>query len=160
MIVMGIDPGIARAGWGVISKNKGVIRLMNFGCIETPKTNKEEMRLTSLFNQLNTLIKKHKPDELAIEKLFFTTNAKTAFMVGQGRGIALLLAGLHDIPVGSYTPLEVKLAITGYGKADKRQMQKMVQSMLKLTVMPKPDDAADALGIAITHCYSRKVRKV
>ena len=157
MIVLGIDPGIARAGWGVISKEKGVVTLLNFGCIETPKTDKEEVRLTSLFAQIKRLIQTYKPDALAIEKLFFTTNAKTAFAVGQARGVALLAAGQNGISVGTYTPLEVKLAITGYGKADKHQMQKMVQSMLKLAGIPRPDDAADALGIAITHCYSRKV---
>lgn len=155
MIILGIDPGIARLGYGIIKKEKGKISLLTYGCLETLKDLKEETRLTSLFERLAKIISKYKPEAISLEKIFFSQNAKTALVVGQARGIILLAGGQSKIEVFSYTPLEVKLAICGYGRAEKKQIQKMVQSALRMKELPRPDDAADGLALAITHCYSK-----
>lgn len=157
MIVLGIDPGIARVGWGVIeSENRNDPTVIAYDCFETKKDLEEENRLLLIYKEMELLIKKHKPDALAVEKLFFTTNQKTAFIVGQARGVIVLSGVKNKIPVFSYTPLQIKLAITGYGKAEKQQIQKMVQVVLKLQQIPKPDDTADALAVALTHCFTNQ----
>lgn len=151
MIIMGIDPGTAKLGWAVVESTSAYA----YGCITSNQT-APELRLSAIYKELNRLIKKYKPDVIAIEELFFAVNAKTVIPVAEARGIALLCAAQAKIPVSGYTPLVVKQTITGNGKADKRQMQKMVQILLKLPEIPKPDDAADALAVALTHAYTKK----
>lgn len=156
MKILGIDPGIARIGWGVISSNNSSQIPIEYGCFETDKDTLEEIRLAQIFDFITSIIDKHNPDIVSIEKLFFASNAKTALVVGQARGVILLAAGRRRISIASFTPLEVKMALTGYGRADKTQIQQMVKSILKLSQVPKPDDTADALAIAITCSVTRK----
>ncbi|MBI4136684.1 crossover junction endodeoxyribonuclease RuvC [Candidatus Roizmanbacteria bacterium] len=157
MIILGIDPGIARTGWGVVKKEGNSVTAIKYGCIATEKELEEEKRLVILHQQLKILIDAYEPAIVAVEKLFFASNAKTALTVGQARGVVLLTAGEASLPLFAYTPLQVKLAITGYGRADKQQIQRMVQSMLQLPEIPKPDDMADALAVAITHAFTNRV---
>jgi crossover junction endodeoxyribonuclease RuvC len=157
MTILGIDPGIARTGWAIVhQKSKSVIKSVKYGCIETHKDTPEELRLVHLYTQITKLIATYSPGCVTVEKLFFASNQKTATTVGQARGVIVLAAGIHKLPVYSYTPLQVKQAITGYGRAEKMQIQRMVQSILKLSYIPKPDDTADALAVAITHCYTQR----
>ncbi len=160
MRILGIDPGIGRTGWGILTANGQQLTANKFGCIETPVGMAMEKRLQSLYEQLEKIIKDEKPEALGIEDLFFNTNAKTALVVGQARGVVLLLAAQHKLSIGVYTPLQVKIAVTGYGRAEKGQVGQMVKTILKLDQIPKPDDTADALAIALTHAFSYKVNKV
>ncbi len=157
MIVLGIDPGIATTGFGVVREERdGQFTALTHGVLETPKTDTLPRRLQLLRDQLRALIATWQPNEVAVEELFFATNAKTAMTVGQARGVILLTlqdAGLNPY---EYTPLQVKQAVSGYGQADKKQMQEMVRILLNLPKIPKPDDAADALAIAVTHLQSRR----
>ena len=148
MIILGIDPGTATTGFGVIKKNKELM-LIDYGCIKTTTNFTTAERLKKLHDQLNSLIKKHKPDMVAVEDIFFFKNLKTAIKVSQARGVILLTAAKSKIPVYEYTPLQIKQAITSYGRAEKIQVQKMVKVLLNLKEIPKPDDAADALAAAI-----------
>lgn len=148
MIILGIDPGTATTGFGVIKKNKE-IKLIEYGCIKTLTNLTTAERLRVLHNQLNLLIKKHKPDMVAVEDIFFFKNLKTAVKVSQARGVILLTAAKSKIPIFECTPLQIKQAITSYGRAEKIQVQKMVKVLLNLKEIPKPDDAADALAAAI-----------
>ena len=157
MIILGIDPGIARVGWGIIEEKNSKQSLIDVGCFETSLNLAEEKRLQSIHQFIKSLIKKFKPDVASVESLFFATNAKTALTVGQARGVILLALAEENISYISYTPLQVKQSISGYGKADKNQVQQMVKSLLKLPQIPKPDDAADALAIALTHAFNYKV---
>ncbi len=156
MRIIGIDPGIARTGWGVIDAQKTNCKVQDFGCIETHSSVSLPERLNILFRELQLTITQSKPQALAIEELFFNTNAKTALIVGQARGVVLLAAAQNNLPVAIYTPLQVKIAITGYGRAEKSQIGHMVKALLKLPVIPKPDDTADALAIALTHAFTVK----
>jgi crossover junction endodeoxyribonuclease RuvC len=156
MKILGIDPGIARVGWGIITSGNNKQIAIEYGCFTTDKDTKEETRLFNIFDFITSVIDKHAPDIVSVEKLFFASNAKTALTVGQARGVILLAAGRRKIPVVSFTPLEVKMALTGYGRADKTQIQRMVQSILSLSQIPTPDDTADALAIAITCSVTRK----
>jgi len=158
MKIIGIDPGTARVGWGIIDSNGGIEVVRAYGCLETDKKIPDEERLLKIFNGLQKLINQYKIEILACEDLFFATNAKTAISVGQARGVILLTAALSKIPVYSYTPMVVKQAICGTGSAEKKQVQYMVKAILKLQDIPKPDDAADALAIALTHVYSYKIK--
>jgi crossover junction endodeoxyribonuclease RuvC len=158
--ILGIDPGIGRTGWGVIEVQSSKFKIQNYGCIETSKELPLEKRIESLYDQLSRIIKEEKPDEIAVEELFFNTNVKTALAVGQARGVVLLLASQNTLPLGEYSPMEVKLAITGYGKAEKRQVEQMMMALLKLKVKPKIDDTSDALAVALTHAFSRKLQKL
>lgn len=152
MIVIGIDPGIAITGYGIIKETaEGDLIPVDFGVITTPNRVRESERLLELYEQLSQLLVLHQPDSGAVEKLFFQKNAKTAMSVGQARGVALLCFASKGIPVYEYPPVEVKQAVTGYGAADKRQIQLMVKMRLNLEDIPKPDDAADALAVAICH---------
>lgn len=160
MIIMGIDPGFARVGWAVISEKNSVIAPLDFGCIETEKTEKTEVRLAQIYDSILKHIKKHQPGALAIEDLFFATNAKTVIGVGQSRGVILLAAAKQKIPVVSYSPLSIKRTVTGDGKADKKQVEHMIMLTLKLKQTPKPDDTIDALAIAMTHAYSYKINSI
>lgn len=150
MVILGIDPGLARTGWGVIERLHGSERLIAYGCIETVAKTPDHERLVVLFEALRTVIKKYKPDQAAVERLFFEKNAKTAIQVGQARGVVMLALALEKIPQREFTPLQVKQAVAGYGSAPKEQVQKMVKTLLKLSDIPKPDDAADALAVALT----------
>lgn len=157
MVILGIDPGTATTGFGIIEKQKnGQWIVLDFGVINTDKKLKDAERLLVLGQDLTLLIKKYKPKAAGVEKLYFETNAKTAMTVAQARGVVLLRLMEHHIPILEFTPLEVKNTITGYGKADKKQMQFMVQKEFSLKTTPKPDDAADALGIALCTAMSYK----
>jgi len=153
MIILGIDPGTATTGYGIIRKSQKKMDFMAYGCIKTRSDELPQNRLNQIFNQTNKLIKDFSPDVLVIERLFFFKNAKTAIPVSQARGVILLAAARKKIPVYEFTPLEVKMNIVGYGRAQKSQMQKMVKKLLDLDKIPKPDDAADALGLAICYAY-------
>ena len=156
MKVLGIDPGTGRVGWAIVSKENGKEELVDCGCFETPAKSELPGRLNLIFEFLIKLIKKHHPDEFASESLFFATNAKTAFDVGAARGVILLAAQKSHLPISNYTPLQVKSSLTGYGAADKKQVQFMVTKILHLKETPKPDDAADAVAIALTHLFTQK----
>jgi crossover junction endodeoxyribonuclease RuvC len=150
MTIMGIDPGIARMGYGFVSPDKmGKLCCIDFGYIKTPPGLETPKRLKLLREGLESITRKYRPEVAAIEKLFFTTNAKTAISVAQARGVILETLASYGIETREYTPLQVKQAVTGYGKADKLQVQKMVATLLRLEEIPKPDDASDALAIAI-----------
>jgi crossover junction endodeoxyribonuclease RuvC len=155
VICLGIDPGIAICGYGVIREERnGELTRLAHGIIETPKNTSLEKRLQQLRDELRALVAAWQPDMVAVEELFFATNAKTAIVVGQARGVVLLTLADSGLAVAEYTPMQVKQAISGYGGADKKQMQEMVRMLLRLDAIPKPDDAADALAIAITHLQS------
>src|SRR5258708_5396271 len=130
MKILGIDPGIARTGWGVIEMQNAEIKVKNYGCIETPADEAMENRLQTIYRELFGIIETNQPEELSIEDLFFNTNAKTALIVGQARGVVLLTAAQKNLPVSVYTPLQVKMALTGYGRADKNQIGQMVKTIL------------------------------
>ncbi|MBR1925289.1 MAG: crossover junction endodeoxyribonuclease RuvC [Clostridia bacterium] len=151
MIILGIDPGYGLVGFGVIEKNGGNINVLDFGCISTSKDDKLSRRLEIISDCMHQLLDKWKPDEMAIEKLFFNKNVTTGIPVAQARGVILLSAQERNIPIYQYTPQNIKMALTGMGKADKKQMQFMVKTVLGLREVPKPDDAADALAVAICH---------
>lgn len=157
MRILGIDPGIARMGWGIIQVESSTLRVQNYGCFETPSTDETPARLKSLYNHMLTLIREYKPHALAVEELFFNTNAKTAFVVGQARGVVLLCGALNNLKVTTFTPLQVKIALTGYGRAEKSQVGQMVKTILKLEKIPHPDDTADALAVALTFAFSNKL---
>ena len=155
MKILGVDPGTARLGWGVTSGET----MISCGCLETKAGLAEEARLKTLFENLNRLIKKYQPEAVAIEKLFFFKNQTTVISVAQSRGVVLLAAAQNHLPVFSYTPLQIKQAVAGYGRAEKNQVQQMIKSILKLKSLPKPDDAADALAVALTHEFSYKLKR-
>lgn len=157
MLFLGIDPGIAICGYGLVEEQRnGDLTAIAYGVIETPKAETLPRRLGTLHTELTRLVQKWQPAEVAVEELFFATNAKTAITVGQARGVVLLTLFQCGIEIVEYTPLQVKQAVSGYGQADKRQMQEMVRTLLRLEKIPKPDDAADALAIAVTHIQSRR----
>lgn len=151
MRILGIDPGIAIVGFGFIEKQGNRLHAVQYGSIQTEAGLPVPLRLKQIFESMQQLLDTYQPDEMAVEKLFFSKNVTTAFSVGQARGVILLAAELAGIPVYEYTPLQVKQAVTGYGAADKAQIQEMVRLLLKLREKPKPDDVADSLAVAITH---------
>jgi crossover junction endodeoxyribonuclease RuvC len=159
MKILGIDPGIGRCGWGMIVTEGAKIRTLNYGCIETSSKLEPPQRLTQIYDQVLKIIENYSPEALSIEELFFNTNAKTAFVVGQARGVILLAAFQKKLSISIYTPLQVKIALTGYGRAEKNQVGQMVKTLLNLKLIPKPDDAADALAIALTHAFSSKYNR-
>lgn len=150
MIILGIDPGLARMGWAIADINRKSATAIAYGCLETPKTQRDEDRLATLYTTLKTYIEKYAPSCIAMEQLFFSHNQTTAFEVSQARGVVCLLAGLHHIPTVSYAPTQIKLTVVGYGKAEKKQVQLMVKTLYNLKQVPKPDDTADALAVAYT----------
>lgn len=152
MIILGIDPGTAIMGYGVVEYLNSKHKSLAYGVIRTDKGDRPESRLKRLFHGVNQLLDDYRPDVMAVEELFFNRNTTTAFTVGQARGVALLAASLRDVPVGEYTPLQVKQAVVGYGRAEKHQVQYMITKILGLGETPKPDDAADALAVAICYC--------
>jgi crossover junction endodeoxyribonuclease RuvC len=156
-LTLGIDPGTATTGYGLVRLTRdGDLVAVAFGIISTPKDSLAPARLETLYNQLRALLKKHKPETAAVEKLFFQRNVSTALAVGQARGVVMLALQQARVEAFEYTPNEVKQAVAGYGSADKRQVQEMVRALLGLDSIPKPDDAADALAIAITHLNTKR----
>ncbi len=154
MIILGIDPGYAITGFGVLEYVGNHFRVLEYGAVDTKAGELFTHRLEQIYDQIGDICDKYHPDAVAIEELFFNTNSTTAIGVAQGRGVALLACTKRGIPAYEYTPLQVKMTIVGYGRAEKRQMQEMVRMILKLEKIPKPDDAADALAIAICHGHS------
>jgi crossover junction endodeoxyribonuclease RuvC len=156
-LALGIDPGTATTGYGLVRlAQDGSLVAVKYGVILTPKNASAPARLEMLYNELCTLLEEYKPDTAAVEKLFFSRNVTTAIAVGQARGVVMLALQQSGIEPFEYTPNEVKQAVAGYGSADKRQVQEMVRALLQLESIPKPDDAADALAIAITHLNTKR----
>lgn len=160
MIVIGIDPGIAIVGFGIIEQKGSQLVPIQYGSIQTKAGVETAVRLKQVYEAAVQLIEQYKPDVMAIEKLYFNRNVTTAFIVGQARGVIMLAAEQAGIPIYEYTPLQVKQSVVGYGKAEKKQIQEMVRMLLSLREAPKPDDVADALGVAITHAHSAKLTQV
>lgn len=160
MTILGIDPGYAIAGWGVVSKEKHSLKFIGAGCIVTPKEMPHAERLRYLSEQVEKLIKQYHPAVLAVEELFFFKNLKTALKVAEARGVILAMAMKHTLVIKEFTPLQIKQAVTSYGRADKTQMQKMVKVILNLPAIIRPDDAADAVAAAITcaSCTRQSIR--
>lgn len=158
MRVLGIDPGTATTGWAVLEEKDGEINPLAYGHISTSPEKSTAKRIKEVADDLEEIIKKYKPKEGAIEDIFFFKNLKTAVKVSQSRGGMLLILENNKVKIFEYTPLQVKQAITGYGRADKKQIQQMVKNMLSLKKTPKPDDTADAIAVAICHLQSRNVR--
>lgn len=156
MIILGIDPGTAITGYGVVHKDSS-LKMIDYGCITTEKQYSTGERLVELEKQLAKVIKKYKPDQIAIEDIFFFKNLKTAIKVSQARGVILVTASRMKIPIYEYTPLQIKQAVTSYGRANKRQVQEMVKMLLGLKEIPRPDDAADALAASI--CCAHSINK-
>ena len=154
MIVLGIDPGYAIVGCGVVEYQNNRFRPLAYGAITTEAHTPFNLRIEKIFDEANEIIQKYRPDAMAIEKLFFNTNQKTAIDVAQARGALVLAAQKNKVPIFEYTPLQVKQSVVGYGRAEKKQVQEMTRVMLNLEKIPKPDDAADALAMAICHCHS------
>lgn len=154
MIILGIDPGYAIVGVGVIEYSGNKFRTIDYYAITTEAHTPFDQRLKTIYDEVNAVIEKYKPDYMAIEELFFNDNAKTAIAVGQARGVIVLSAVNHNVEVFEYTPLQVKQAVVGYGRADKTQVQHMTKALLSLPQIPKPDDVADALAIAVCHAHS------
>lgn len=151
MVVFGIDPGYAIVGWGAISFKANSYKALGFGAVETEANTDFNVRLEYIYDEIYSILNRCRPDALAIERLYFQTNQKTAINVAQARGVTLLAAQKLKIPIFEYTPLQVKTAVTGYGKAKKMQVMEMTRRLLHLDEVPKPDDTADALAIAICH---------
>ncbi len=156
MKILGIDPGTAIMGWGLIEYKNGKVIPLKYGCIETESAVPMPRRLAKIYHELSDIIERDQPDQVAVEELFYFKNAKTVITVAQARGAAIICAENMGVPVYEYTPLQIKQALTGYGRADKKQMQEMVRITCKLDHYPKPDDAADALAVAICHGQSVK----
>ncbi len=151
MLILGLDPGLATTGYGLVEGDGTAMRAVEYGVIETPPNTPLGARLAQLYHEIRALLERCHPHSAAVEELFFATNARTAIMVGEGRGVILLALAEAGVPVVEYTPLQIKQAVTGYGLADKQQVQQMVQLLLSLSDVPRPDDAADALAASICH---------
>lgn len=160
MVILGVDPGTATTGYGFIKKEGSKLTLIDYGTIDTSPKDTPAKRLEILYNELTELIKKYKPVEAAVEELFFSANTKTAIAVGHARGVILLAIEKSGITPNEYTPLQVKQAVVGYGRAEKKQVQTMVKTILKMDHYPSQDDAADALAVAICHTHSMKLNKL
>ncbi len=160
MLVLGIDPGTALCGYGLVRQEQDDMSLVAYGAVSTPANSPLPARLLQIYTELSGLIAQYHPDAAAVEKLFFAKNSRTALAVGHARGVALLVTAQAKLPIGEYTPNEVKQAIVGYGGADKNQMQQMVKMLLHLDFVPEPDDAADAVAIAICHIQSSHLQRM
>ena len=158
MVILGIDPGTANTGYGVVARTRGRLVALDGGVIGTPAGSDLGSRLATIHERVCALIEEHAPDALAVEDLYFGANAHSAFAVGQARGVVLLAAGQRGLPCASYTPQQVKGAVCGSGRADKGQVQRMVQALLGLLELPRPDHAADALAVAICHANAAPLR--
>ena len=153
MIILGIDPGYAIVGYGILNYQNNRFAILDFGAITTPADMSFPQRLKAIYEDMTLLFEKFRPDVMSIEKLFFNTNQKTAIDVAQARGVILLSAVEHDAQIAEYTPLQVKQSVVGYGRAEKNQVQEMTRSILNLPGIPKPDDTADALALALCHAH-------
>jgi crossover junction endodeoxyribonuclease RuvC len=160
MLALGIDPGTATTGYGLVKDDGGKEVLVAYGTIRTPAGMDMPLRLCKINQELSLLIQKYKPDAVGIEELFYQKNSKTVITVAQGRGVAMMTAASAGLPVAEYTPLQVKQAVVGYGNADKRQVQLMVKHILAMDTLPRPDDAADALAVAICHLHSYRISRL
>ena len=161
MAVIGIDPGTALTGYGIVEElSNQSLQVVEYGVIRTGSNDKPEIRLRKIFSQLNEILSLHKPETGAVEKLFFQRNTRTAMSVGEARGVAILSLAEAGISISEYGPVEIKQAVVGYGRASKNQVQQMVKMLLNLQEIPKPDDAADALAVAICHIHSRKMLSI
>ena len=158
MVVLGIDPGTANTGYGVVARHGARLVALDGGVIETAASEDPGQRLSTIFTRVCAMLDEYRPDALAVEDLYFGANARSAFAVGQARGVVILAAGQRGLPCRSYTPQQVKGAVCGSGRADKRQVQRMVQALLALTDLPRPDHAADALAVAICHANGAPLR--
>jgi crossover junction endodeoxyribonuclease RuvC len=156
MRVLGIDPGTAITGYAVVEEERGNLRLLDIGVINTPAKTPLPTRLQTIYAGLRDLVTAQQPEAAAVEQLFFSRNARTAMSVGHARGVTLLALADAGLPIAEYTPMQIKQAVTGYGNADKRQIQEMVRMLLHLRDVPKPDDAADAAAVAI--CYLHRIK--
>ena len=157
MLVLGIDPGTATTGWGMVKRQEDALTLLDYGTVSTAQDTPAPQRLQIIYRELGHVISRHEPDAAAVEKLFFSRNVRTALSVGQARGVALLAMANADLDIHEYTPLEVKQAVVGYGRATKEQVQEMVKMLLGLDSVPQPDDAADAIAVAICHIHSARM---
>jgi len=153
MRILGVDPGTLVTGFGVLEKNGSEYKVLDFGCVKLSSRDGFPKRLKKIYDELSNVIKRHRPDEFAIEDLFYAENAKVALKMGHARGVAILAAANHQIPTAEYSPREVKMSVVGNGGASKQQVQKMIQQLLKLQQPPEPIDASDALAVAICHSH-------
>jgi len=160
VIILGIDPGLALMGYGVIDYTAGKHKLINYGCISTQAHSPTPSRLRSIYTGMKQLLEIYQPEEIAFEELFFNQNVTTGIVVAQARGAALVACAEYTQELYEYTPLQIKQALTGYGRAEKQQMQNMVKLMLRMDTVAKPDDAADALAVAITHANCRHAKEM
>ena len=159
MRILGIDPGTAICGYSVLDYIGNKFKLVDYGVVRTPAHTDLDKRLLTIYEEQKVLVEEHQPEQMAVEELFFNTNATTALAVGQARGVVLLLGAQKGMEVASYTPLQVKQAVVGYGRAEKRQVQEMVKLILNMSKIPTPDDAADAIAVAICHGHSYKLKQ-
>lgn len=159
MRVIGIDPGVAITGYGIIEESGGNYFCLDSGCVRTKKEQDTASRLNQIYSFIFDLVTDFSPQALAVEKLFFSKNVRTAFQVGEARGVIILAAARCNLDLFEYTPLQVKQAVAGYGKAEKMQVQKMVQTLLKLSIIPRVDDEADALAVALCHLQNRRFQE-
>lgn len=159
MIILGIDPGTARCGWGVVDKTGNSFKVIDYGCIETKKDLFAGERLACVYDELKKIINKYNPSCASVEQLFFAKNAKTVMSISEVRGVIVLLCSQKKLSFAEFTPFQVKQIVSGYGKADKKQVQKMVKVILKLDEIPKPDDAADGLALAIAYGQTKRYNK-
>ena len=159
MTILGIDPGLATMGWGAISYDGVKPKILDYGALITPPDMPMPQRLMSLYDGVEELCRRFDPDDIAMEELFFCKNVTTAIAVGEARGAAMVAMRKHTNNLFEYTPMQIKQAVTGYGKADKKQVQQMVKLLLNLPEIPRPDDAAYGLAIAITHAHSMRMRQ-
>ena len=157
---MGVDPGTATTGYGVVAEEEGELELVAFGAVITPAGQPLPNRLQTIYQELSSLVAKHSPAAGAVEKLFFSKNVRTAMNVGQARGVALLALANAGLAIGEYSPPEIKQAVTGYGSADKAQVQEMVRVLLGMDDIPRPDDAADGLAVAICHLHALRLQSL
>jgi len=156
MIILGVDPGTAITGYGIVHVEGNKFNSLEYGCIYTEPDINSEKRLKIIYEKICALLEQYQPEQMAVEELFFNKNIRTALSVGQARGVILLAGALKGIKVSEYTPLQVKQSVVGYGRADKQQVQQMVRVFLNLREIPKPDDAADALAVAICHAHFKQ----
>lgn len=161
MLVLGLDPGLAITGYGLVQESpSGELALVECGAITTPAWQRLPERLLTIDTELNSLLERHHPAAVAVEELFFAKNVSTAFIVGQARGVAILSAARHNLPVYEYKPMAIKQAVSGYGNASKSQVQEMVRMLLNLDRIPQPDDAADGVAVAICHLHNARLQNV
>ena len=156
MVILGIDPGLAHTGWGIIEERRGEVRCRAYGCIETSAGSPLAVRLSHIARDLKGVVERYRPDTAAIESIYFGANVRSAIPTAHARGAALVALSECALEIGEYTPMQIKQALTGYGKADKTQIQQMVKTFLGLPKIPRPDDAADALAVALCHAQTNR----